>query len=220
MDDTLYPEVTFVYNGFRNVAEFLKNNLGLEEDKTFKRLVEIFEDSGRGSIFNILLREQGLESTSRVNACIKAYRHGKVEIELTPGVAALLRSLSKSRNLYLVTDGNKMVQARKVEALNLRMYFRRIFITHRYGVDKAKPSLHCFEKIARLEGVELSDLVYVADDPHKDFVNLNRAGAKTVRVLTGRFKDMKASPEFDAQYKIAELTDISKILKVLEQEPN
>ena len=34
-------------------------------------------------------------------------------------------------------------------------------------------------------------MVYVGDDPNKDFVNLNPLGMKTVRVLTGRFKYQK-----------------------------
>ena len=101
-----------------------------------------------------------------------------------------------------MTDGHKIAQHRKVEALGLDRWFRKCLITHRYGVKNAKPSPYCFALIAKLERVGWSDLVYVGDNPAKDFVGLTPLGARTVKVLTGQHKGVIAKPGFDAGYTI------------------
>jgi putative hydrolase of the HAD superfamily len=107
--------------------------------------------------------------------------------------------------MYLVTDGDKVAQKKKVNKLSLNKYFKKIFITHDYGTHNMKPSLYCFRKIKMLENVAWNELVYIADNPRKDFVNLNLVGAKTIRVLTGPHKNLKVPKNYDAQYKINSL---------------
>ncbi len=55
-------------------------------------------------------------------------------------------------------------------------------------------------------------LVYVGDDPHKDFVSLNKVGAVTVRVLTGRYASITATADYDAQTTIENISklDVSR----------
>ena len=125
----------------------------------------------------------------------------------------VLKQCGTDSNLYLVTDGNKLVQSKKIESLGLGPLFKRIFITHRFGLDAAKPSLKCFEIIRKLENVTWSELVYIGDDPNKDFINLKKAGAVTVRVMTGRFSDVKKGQEFEADWQIESLGELPAILR-------
>ena len=113
--------------------------------------------------------------------------------------------------LYLVTDGNKVVQGNKVDALNISHLFKRVFVTHRFGVKHAKPSTYCFEKIKQAEQSEWRDMVYVGDNPAKDFVNLNKLGMPTVRVLTGVHKDVIAKPGYEAEYTINHLCELTTL---------
>ena len=78
--------------------------------------------------------------------------------------------------LYLVTDGHKIAQARKVAALGIHCRFRKVYLTHRYGLRHAKPSIRCFERIRERERCRWDQMVHVADNPAKDFVNLTRLG--------------------------------------------
>ena len=103
------------------------------------------------------------------------------------------------------------MQANKVEALNIRHLFKRIFITHRFGVKHAKPSTYCFEKIRLAEACDWNDMVYVGDNPAKDFVNLNRLGMHTVRVLTGVHRSAVAKPLYDAHYTVKHITDLRSL---------
>ena len=118
-----------------------------------------------------------------------------------------LRKIRKKYSLYLVTDGNKIVQKNKVEALGIKNIFKKIFITHRFGLKNAKPSLYCFEIIKKIEECTWSDMIYIGDNPHKDFVNLNKVGAETARILNGSFKKYKAKRGYDAKKTYKNIKD-------------
>ena len=65
-----------------------------------------------------------------------------------------------------------------------------------------------------IENCEWIDLVYIGDDPNKDFVNLNPLGVKTIRVNTGRFKNQKAKDGYDANIKINDLSQLHIVLGI------
>jgi putative hydrolase of the HAD superfamily len=114
---------------------------------------------------------------------------------------------------YLVTDGHKTVQQNKIRALRIENCFKRIFITHRYGIRYAKPSIYCFKLIRRIERCNWSDMIYIGDDPAKDFVNLTPLGVRTIRVLTGGQRDVKAKPGFEAAYVISSFRELPALLE-------
>lgn len=213
LDDTLYPEISYVKSGFREVSRFLGNELSIDSKKIYSRLIELLDDCGRGRVFDIFLDEQNRYSKSLVARCLSIYRNHDPKIALSPEIRSLLNRLKAKAPLYLVTDGNKLVQQRKIGALKLDRYFKKTFVTHNYGLASSKPSLNCFNKIAAIEGVHVSNIIYVGDDPYKDFVSLNRIGATTIRVRTGRFASNKVTKEFDAKITINSLSDLSLHLK-------
>jgi hypothetical protein len=101
----------------------------------------------------------------------------------------------------------------KVNALKIDIFFERVFITHNFGIRNAKPSLHCFELIKLAEKCNWDELVYVGDNPTKDFVNLNYVGAKTIRVLTGSYSELEADRGYDAQVSIPNLQSLDKAIQ-------
>jgi putative hydrolase of the HAD superfamily len=113
----------------------------------------------------------------------------------------------------LVTDGNKIVQRNKINAMNLDSFFKKIFITYQYGIKYSKPSLYCFKKIIEAEKAEWKNLVYIGDNPYKDFVNLNRMGAQTIRIRRGPYKNTITSKGCDAKIQISNLEELRKILR-------
>jgi putative hydrolase of the HAD superfamily len=107
---------------------------------------------------------------------LKVYRHHRPRLEFFPAAKDILKRYRCSRPLYLVTDGHNIVRRNKVDALDLWGTFQRVLITHRFGRAAAKPSTLCFERILAAEKGAWSDLVYVGDNPAKDFVSLNARG--------------------------------------------
>jgi putative hydrolase of the HAD superfamily len=107
------------------------------------------------------------------------------------------------------------VQLRKVRALKIEKYFKKIFITHRYGIKNSKPSIHCFSLIKQAEGCSWNDMVYIGDNPAKDFVNLNNVGMHTIRVLTGSHANVVANFKYNAKISIPSFNDLPCALEKL-----
>jgi putative hydrolase of the HAD superfamily len=212
LDDTLYDEESFVISGFKAVAQHSSQRIGVAPEVVLHALVEDFRIMPRGKIFDRVFSKLGSISTKQVSDALSIYRSHKPDIELLPGVREVLKELSKVGPLYLVTDGNKAVQWNKIVALKIESYFSKIFITHRFGISAAKPSLKCFEMIKKRENVDWAELVYVGDDPTKDFVSLNEKGSATVRVHQGRFKGEVAFDGFDGKYHIDSIPEIKTLL--------
>lgn len=214
LDDTLYDERTYVESGFRAVARWGESRFGWDPESSFRTMVSVLDAEGRGAVFNRWLAANGVTSASAIRDGVKVYRHHTPDISVPEPIRHLLSSLSTSP-LYLVTDGHKIVQAKKIAALGIAPSFRRCYITHRYGVASAKPSLRCFELIKARERCDWGDMVYIGDNPAKDFVSLNAVGAHTVRVKTGMHKDAVAKPGYEAQHQIADLLQLPSIIAIL-----
>lgn len=214
LDDTLYDERGYVESGLRAVANFGKARFGWDDRVSFRFMMDVLDREGRGAVFDRWLAAHGRYSRKLVQDCVKCYRHHEPDIRLNAQARALLPGL-KAHPLFLVTDGHKVAQQRKVDALGIAPLFRRIFITHHYGIRHTKPSTYCFERILRMEGCEWSDMTYIGDNPDKDFVGLNRVGAHTVRVLTGMHRDVEARSGYEARYRIAHLGKLPELLSEL-----
>ena len=212
LDDTLYPELTFVHSGFNAVAQYLECNFGSPAPESFSIMLNSLAKEGRGAVFDSLLKFLGLYSKAMVKRCVSIYRNHTPNISLNTDAVNLLTSIQGP--VFLVTDGNKLVQAKKVSALGLQSYFTKIYITHRFGIHNCKPSTHCFNLIRDSLKCEWSDLIYIGDNTSKDFVNLKPLGVNTVRILTGEHSKVLAKPEFDADIHIQSLAELPSLFKL------
>jgi putative hydrolase of the HAD superfamily len=210
LDDTLYPERSYVESGFRAVADHLQQRHGWPAAETAARLAELLDAQGRGALFDSLLHERGARRRRAVHECLQVYRRHHPHIALHAAAERLLTRLAQPP--YVVTDGHKGVQQRKLEALGLPPRLRHAYITHRHGLRHSKPSTHCFDLIRRRERCDWSELAYVGDNPAKDFVNLNPLGVCTVRVLTGEHRDRLVAPGSDARHTIASLDELPALM--------
>ena len=61
----------------------------------------------------------------------------------------------------------------------------------------------------------VSDIVYVGDNPNKDFIELKKHGAITIRVNQGMFKNLILDEKYMADYEITNLKYLEKILNKL-----
>ena len=187
IDDTLYLERDYVRSGFLHVARTIGRSdeevrtlaawlwaafeAGVRSD-TFDRLRATFPDVGRRS------------STADL---VEAYRSHVPSIDLLPGTADVLDSLRRrGTRLGVLSDGPGDSQAAKARALGLDTWFDPVLLTSSYGTDFAKPGHAGFAEIARLWALPPAELVYVADNPAKDFVGPRGLGWRTVRIRHDR----------------------------------
>ncbi|GAC1590441.1 MAG: HAD family hydrolase [Hymenobacter sp.] len=208
LDDTLYPELSYVHSGFRAVAESLSPLLGVPAETLAGSLMAAEAAQGRGQVFDYVLRQHGAWTRRRVVACLRTYRQHRPELALYPDAERCLTRFA-GWPLYLVTDGHKEVQARKVAALGLPGRVRHAYLTNRYGRNRAKPDPHVFGLICRREGVPPAQVVYVGDNPRKDFVGIKPLGFRTVRILRGNYAHLTADAAHEADRRILSLDELT-----------
>ena len=213
LDDTLYDEKQFVYSGFLEVANWISEMSKTSSNIIYESMVKDLSMNGRGEVFNNALKIYFHKTKKNIKRCISIYRLHKPRISLEKDVLELLIELGKTYKLYIVTDGNKIVQNNKIKYLGVEKYIKKAFITYRYGLTASKPSLKCFEIIKNIEKINWQELVYIGDNPNKDFVNLNKVNAITIRVLQGDYANIEVTNEYDAKFKIDKLTDLKMLIK-------
>lgn len=206
LDDTLYDELTYVRSGFRAVAGFLAQTHAIPAEIGFSWMWEQLA-GGRGQIFDQLLQHYNIYSKKLTRQCVSVYRSHQPEIKLSPEAERCLERF-KEFPKYLVTDGNKLVQQHKIEALGISHYFKHCYVTHRYGVENSKPSPYCFLAICEREKVRPDQVVYIADNPRKDFVGIKPLGFKTIRLRQGQHREMEFPGEYEAGWQIKSLDEI------------
>jgi putative hydrolase of the HAD superfamily len=212
LDDTLFDEMSFVISGLHAVANFGESLFGWDARESFNFMYKTLRKEGRGKVFDEWLRTKNHHTKKMIARCVNVYRYHSPNISLFPLAKQVLEHYEGKCSLYLVTDGHKGAQQNKVNALQIAPLFKRIFITHRFGIHHAKPSLYCFEIIRGTERCDWSNMIYVGDNPAKDFVNLNKVGAQTVRVRTGSHASIVASPEYDAKITIPDLSCFEQVI--------
>jgi putative hydrolase of the HAD superfamily len=218
LDDTLYDERTYVKSGFRAVSEHLERTRGVPSSTSFGTLMRSLETSPRGTQIDELLRTLGLWTKGLVRELVFVYRHHDPDIALPVSTAEALVTLREAgHRLYLVTDGHKVVQAKKIAALGIADQFERCYLTNRYGVAHNKPSVHVFDLILRRERATGRSLVYVGDDPAKDFVGVRTLGAATIRVRAGRHAGVAPRPGYEPDLEVPGFASVPTAVARLER---
>lgn len=208
LDDTLYTEMDFVNGGFIEVSKFLEKKLFLDNQLIYSKMIRLLESNGRGNIFDDILKEHNIFSKSLLKKCISTYRYHKPKLKLNNDALRCVKRF-KDLNKYIVTDGNKLVQRNKINALNISHYFSKIFITHNYGKNNAKPSPYCFIKICKIEKTSPNNIIYIGDNPTKDFIKIKKLGFKTIQILNGPYARLKMSNDHQPHIKINSLDEIT-----------
>ena len=179
----------------------------------YNKMIEVLEKDGRGKVFDEVLKTFNIFNKVNVKKSISLYRSHKPKISLSDAGKEILEYYSsKNVPLYLVTDGNKVVQYNKVKALGIEEKFNKVYITHRFGVKHSKPSPFCFLQISSRQKASNEDIVYIGDNINKDFVGIKPLGYRTIRIKNGMFKKDIRPNEYNAEYTISSLIELKNIV--------
>jgi putative hydrolase of the HAD superfamily len=186
LDDTLYPERTFVHAGFEAAAVFLAPIVERPSAVLLSRLEQLHDRDGRGRLFDTLLGELEVADEDRVlaTAAVHAYRTQTPTLEPFPDAVTVLEDVrAAGMRTGLVSDGLASVQRRKLSALpRVGELLDVVVLTDELGPGFAKPSPVPFLVACRLLDMSPADVAYVGNDPRKDFTGARAAGLRTFRV--------------------------------------
>ena len=180
LDDTLYPEAQYVRSGFGQVARWSSARLTIPSDRSAAELNSLFESGVRGNIFDVWLQSHNCDDPRLVNELVRVYREHSPDIEPFEGISELLSLLKSEYRLGLLSDGYISVQRRKLQALRLAYHFQSIVFSDEWGRTAWKPNVRCFAAVAEMLGCAANRIVYVGDNPTKDFVGARRAGFASI----------------------------------------
>jgi putative hydrolase of the HAD superfamily len=217
IDDTLYLERDYVFSGFHAVAQQLASLTRVNATTLYEYMIQKFNNEGRQHVFDNLLQE-----FPRIRrACTKAqllevYRSHCPQIKILDGLDRLLNGLKTANaTLAIVSDGRLVSQQRKVQALQLARWFDIIVLTDKWGKHFWKPHRRGFETIEQYTGARGEQLVYIADNPSKDFIAPNSLGWMTVRLrLPGQlYEEAEAEcAEAQANYTAHSIAELGLLL--------
>jgi putative hydrolase of the HAD superfamily len=208
LDDTLYDEISYVESGFRAVSVYTSEITGVSHKKILSFLLKDLERYGRGQNFNRMLKEFKLQSLLCPEKCVSVYRNHLPKIELNKDGRECLDRFS-DHPVYIVTDGNSNAQNNKLDALGVRKLVSGCYATYDFGEKHSKPSPFCFELIMEKENSLAQNIVYIGDNPNKDFCGIKPLGFKTIRLMNGPYKDLSVDSRLDADHKIRSLSELS-----------
>lgn len=216
MDDTLYPERDFVLSGFRAVARWAEEALGLPAAPSITTLNTLFTAGVRGDTFNRWLNSCGIaDSDTIVPQLLEVYRQHSPEIRPFAGVPELLAALGRFYRMGLLSDGYLAVQQRKLAALGLRPAFDAVVFSDELGRAAWKPSRQPFDLVCERLQVPPGRAIYVADNALKDFAGARRAGMKTIwlRRPAGEYAaQLPPGPDYAAQAEVRDLAELPALL--------
>lgn len=175
LDDTLYSEKEYVQSGYREIAKYFPQFPNMEEIlwKNFK--------NGLPSIDNTLMQLDIFSEKTKLK-CLKIYREHIPSINMYEDAVFVLVALNKNlKKIGLITDGRPEGQRNKLYALNIYNLLDEIIITDELGgIEYRKPNETAFRLMSQRLHIPFNQMVYVGDNPTKDFVAPERLGMQTI----------------------------------------
>lgn len=214
LDDTLILESEYIKSGFAEVANYISKTYNLNKLETYNTLLEIFSNDSK-NVFNRFLDGQDITyNQDDIQKIIQIYRNHKPNIRLCADVCDIINKL-KSINIKtgIISDGYINTQKNKIEALHLDEYIDNILLTDELGREYWKPHPLPFEIMAKKLNVEFEEMVYVGDNPKKDFyissiypiITVRIKRKDTVYIQEKYYKDVKPNYEIESLGQILDI---------------
>ena len=209
-DDTLVSELQFIRSGYSACAKIV-SEYGIDEkiaEKTF--LIESLQSYK--NVFDRSVKKLfGRENPDILKRLIAEYRYHRPNIKYEPDVKDFIKECCR-RNIKLgiITDGDFKTQSNKLSAVNAIYDFQKTIITSEYGDDYKKPSEKAFIAMADYFKVQLSEIMYIGDNPKKDFAMSAKIPITTIRITRPNsiYKDETYKDDIREHFRINNLMEI------------
>ncbi|MBY6085954.1 HAD family hydrolase [Priestia flexa] len=214
LDDTLISEREYIDSGYKHIASLL-NAQGIgERDDLYHMLSNLFEESPI-NVFNRLFESLNISyTTSDIRNLVNEYRNHFPTINFFDDVIPCLNELKKRAfKLGIITDGYAITQKTKLRSLAASTYFNEIVITDELGREYWKPHQKPFEIIRERLQVEYKEMIYIGDNPEKDFYISNIYPIQTIRIdRQGVYKNRTYMNGIREHYAIKDLDSFLMLL--------
>ncbi len=184
LDDTLISEKEYIRSGYHHIARIIEDRFSIDKNQVFDDLMGFFNVSSL-NVFDRLYDKYQIEySKEMILDLVKEYRGHFPNIQFYGDVLPCLTELKKlGIKAGIITDGHKIAQRQKLKAVQADEYFDEIIVTDELGRDYWKPHPKAFELIREKLKISFDEMVYVGDNPEKDFYIKTICPIKTLRIM-------------------------------------
>ncbi len=217
LDDTLISEDEYIRSGFTAVSRFLRDMYGWDERMTARQLYDLYLEDPK-NVFNRLLSAHDIRyKDNEILELVEVYREHTPNVHFYPDVKPAFYTLKdKGIKLGLLSDGYAVTQRKKLTVLgvNGKKMFDKIIITDELGRDYWKPDPRPFIMMKEAFMADWSDMVYVGDNPEKDFFIGRDFPIVTVRIMREN-SVYENSPYREGYRETARLNSLNDIMKIV-----
>ncbi len=130
-------------------------------------------------IFTQFIKTHGSPTADlALQGALKAFYNPEVpgHLPLIEGAEENLKFLAQKYSLYLVTSGEPEAQAKKIKALNVEKYFRKIYLVNNFKQEQKKDA---FTDILRIEKILPNELLSIGNRLAQEIRQAKMCGAHT-----------------------------------------
>jgi len=210
LDNTLYDVEQYFTGALWDVSDYLAVKYGIIRIDFCGELIALWKEktSMYPHLFDDVLSDFGI-GDGELEVVIEVFNNHNPKIEPYTGVVSVLQELNdRGYKLGIITDGNVRRQKRKIDALNIGYFFDTVVFTEE--LDHPKPSPIPYQKALDELNATPHNSFYIGDNPVLDFKGAKEVGMRTVRVLTGEFKNISSDESVD--HEIEELKELLNII--------
>ena len=145
LDDTLYPEIKYLDEAYRNIGKFLEKKTKIEPKSVYNFLMSNFIENGRINLFNNMFSffDIDIKYLESVLNIMRTYQ-SQNKIFLYKNIyKSLPFIINNSKLVFVVTNGNVIQQNNKVKNIEWKSLEKKIVFVYA-NEHKKKPSSKSF----------------------------------------------------------------------------
>lgn len=184
LDDTLISEDEYIRSGYQYIGKLLEKKYQLSDAS--EELYQLYTESSK-NVFNRYFEKHNIQYEKKdIIDLVQEYRNHKPKIHFFDDVIPTLLELrNRGFKLGIISDGYLETQRNKAEVLNLHQWFDKIIFTEELGREYWKPHPKAFEMMKEFFDVGFDEMMYIGDNPEKDFYIGSVYPVTTVRINRG-----------------------------------
>ncbi len=184
LDDTLISEKEYIKSGYFHISKVLSLKIGISKENIFADLMELFQVSSN-NVFNRLYEKYNIQySKEMILNLVHEYRGHFPDVQFYDDVLSCLQELkSAGIKTGIITDGYVVAQRQKLIAVEADKYFDEIIVTDELGREYWKPHPKAFKLMKEKLKVNFDEMIYIGDNPEKDFYISKIYPIKTCRII-------------------------------------
>jgi putative hydrolase of the HAD superfamily len=216
LDDTLYPQIEYTRQCLFYSSSLIAELSNHSQSEIENILNHILENKGieYRYIYNDLFKQINFDGFPYLKDIISRFWQCQPTLQLYEETYNILDMLKETFILSLLTDGYVKIQEYKIENLQIKHFFDHVLITDSLGIENRKPSVKPYREMLNKINLPAHNCIYVGNDPNKDFIGAKQLGIRTVRINQGECKNMEVSEQFDAEFKINNISDLINCIMI------